>query len=248
MHSLPLTFDTHMNLDSMISWLANQVAKLSFPGHGPAKTEVESLMKEILSFDAVFSVAQEAEYKFVLARICEASFRSGDRLVLMDCLHYAFAPANPGKEWRTIFNGLRILNSLIDSGSVAIFREVSEGKHFDLVQKSLFLISYSSSDDRITKLIRSTARDLRDKLLAKFAQLDDETSATDDGKKTSISHRDSLAVPIPHSSVSHLVQLRHVEDSSEDDSECNETPSMIPPETVDLLDLNCTVSDHPHNR
>jgi hypothetical protein len=205
-------------------------------------------MKEGLSFDAVFSVSQEAEYKFVLARICQASFRSGDRVILMDCLHYAFAPADPGKEWRTIFNGLRILNSLIDSGSVAIFQEVSEGKHFDIVQKSLFLLSYNSSDDRVTKLIRSAARDLRSKLLAKFAQLDDKTPATDEGKKTSISHRDSIAVSIPHSSVSHLVDLRHVEDSSEDENECNETPSLIPPETVDLLDLNCTVSENPHNR
>ena len=232
----------------MISWLSDRISKGSLLSHHSSSTQIESLMKDAIAFDAVFSASQEAEYKFLLARICEASFRSEDRFLMMDFLHYALAPANAGIEWRTIFSGLRILNALIDSGSIAIFQEVSEGKHFDLVQKSLFLLSYSNADDRVMKLIRCAARELRDKLLDKFTHLDENPSSTGQIAKKSISHRDSVAVRIPDSSVSDLVKLRHVEDSSDDEVDCNETPSLLPAETVDLLDLNCTVSEHPNIR
>lgn len=225
----------------MFSWLSERISAFSSLRTPEPGTEVERMMKEALEFEAVVSPARELEYKYLLDSICKASCNSDDRFAIMDFLHYSLSPANPAKEWRMIFNGLRILKALIDSGSVSIFREVSEGKHFDLVQKSLFLLTYCNADERVAKLIRVTAREIRDKLLEKFNDLENEPNV----EKKSVSYRDAIKRPsvvAAPSSISHLVSLGHVEEDYPSRNE-DDTPRPNVQETVDLLDLDddCTV-------
>ena len=222
----------------MLSWIAKSLQKANQQLGLP--NDISRLMKTGLDFEPVLTSTREEEYRVCLMRICRATFNIEGRNIVMDCLHYAFAPKNPANEWRTIFNGLRILNSLIDSGSVQIFKEVSEGKHFDLLQKSLFLVTFSHSDERISKLIRTAARQIRDKLLNKLNEIE-QYSGDDCPPPISSSGISSEDPPVAFeksisNSVSQLVSLRHVES---DDDECPspESRKSLTVETPQLLDL-----------
>ena len=200
----------------MFSWLSQTVngSKPNDP-----QGELKSLMIEALSFDAVLSSAKQLEYKHCLEQICRYSFDSEDRAVVMDFLHYSFAPVEPDREWRKTFNGLRILNQLIDSGSRVIFTEVSEGRHFDILQKTLFLTNYHNTDERVGKLVRSSAKEIRDKLLEKFNEEIPEIQPED---IKSISYRDIVPPNIvcgntPPGGLASMVRFGHTEDDSDED-------------------------------
>lgn len=225
----------------MLSWISRQL-----PRNGeitaPSDDNPVELMKYGLSFDAVLTPGKEHEYRDMLARISRTTYEQKNRYSVLDSLHYGLAPKNPEREWRTIFNGLRILNSLIDHGSLEIFREVSEGQHFDLLQKSLFLLSFCHSDERVTKLIRTAAREIRDKLSAKFNEIEEQPSEVHPPpiSASGISSEDAFHLkqnPVVTSSFSHLVSLRHIE-SDEDGSDRldgNPTSTLETPQLPDLL-------------
>ena len=210
----------------MLSWISEQINTLSPPRDLGPHADLKRAMREAIAFDAVLSSAKDLEYKFVLEQICRSSFEVEERMIILDFLHYTMAPVDPNSEWRTVFNGLRILNTLIDSGSIAVFTEVAEGKHFDLVQKTLFLTTYANSDERIGKLIRTAAKEIRDKLLLKFDAINSGTlvdeSPSQEVKAISSSSVSSTSTPasrpVAPSGVAHIVALRHVEDSSEDEA------------------------------
>lgn len=223
----------------MISWLSEQIASLSPPKEEGPHAATKALMKEVLACEAVLSPAKELEYKYLMEQVCRATFDIDDRVIVMDFLHYSLAPVDAGREWRTIFNGLRVVDALIDSGSSAVFAEVSEGKHFDLLQKTLFLLSYAHSDERIGKLIRTAAKEIRDKLLVKFDQLDNPEEPEDQPNVTCMSSKDTVRHrPVIASSIAHVVSLRHIEESS-DEEPCAAAPS-IPADSVhdDLIDVD----------
>lgn len=220
----------------MLSWISNQLSpSLSVGPHADLKQR----MKDALAFEAVLTPPRELEYKFLMEQICRSSFDMDERMIILDFLHYSFAPVDPNGEWRTIFNGLRILNALVDSGSNKIIAEVSEGKHFDVVQKTLFLTTYANSDERVGKLIRTAAKEIRDKLLKKFDLVQEES--VDESQIKSISSRDSgtpVERPAVPSSLAHIVALKHVEDS--DDEEAAKPRKILPQTnnvTESLLDI-----------
>lgn len=179
--------------------------------------DLQQTMREVLQFDPVLTSTLELEYKFHLEKISRATFEYEERVIVMDFLHYSFAPSNPNDEWRTIFNGLRILNALIDSGSSKVFHEVSEGRHFDVLQKTLFLSSYCNTDERISKLIRTSAMQVRDRLQIKFSEVEDEEPPGDRrGETKSISSKEGVAIQVV-AHLQHIASFKHTEDSSDDD-------------------------------
>ena len=195
--------------------------------------ELKDTLRTALQFEPVLPGSLELEYKFHLEEICRATFEREERIVVMDFLHYSFAPANANSEWRSIFNGLRILNALIDSGSSKVFSEVLEGKHFDVLQKTLFLTNYPNSDERIAKLIRTAAQEVRDKLLVKFNEVEVGETEESAGVVQSISSKDAPALPqvVPQRSLPLIASLRHTEDSSEEE----EDPPRLGAQLLDLL-------------
>ena len=200
----------------MFSWIAHQVNNLSASRKEGPFEELNQTMRKVLQFEPVLTSALELEYKFHLEQITRATFEYEERVIVMDFLHYSFAPSNPNNEWRTIFNGLRILNALIDSGSSKVFHEVSEGKHFDVLQKTLFLSSYCNTDERISKLIRTSAMQVRDRLQIKFSQVDEEPQGDRRDETKSISSKEGVAIPVAVH-LEHIASFKHTEDSSDDD-------------------------------
>ena len=207
----------------MFSWLTDQISGLKSPNEEGPHCEIKETMREALRFDPVLTASKQLEYKFNLEKICRASFEIESRMIILDFLHYAFAPVNANTEWRTIFNGLRILDSLVDSGSNQIFTEISQGKHFDVVQKTLFLTTYTNSDERVGKLIRNAAKEIREKLLSKFDLVESMPQSNEEPK--SISSKDvsgratpETSRPVAPSSILNFVSLRHIEDSSDEEA------------------------------
>ena len=206
----------------MLAWLSDKVSGTRSPDDA-VNVQVKSLMREALAFDAVLTSEKELEHKFVLEQICQYSFDLEDRVIVMDFLHYAFAPVDPNSEWRTIFNGLRILNGLIDSGCRNVFSEVMEGKHFDLVQKTLFLTTYSNADERVGRLVRSVAKDVREKLLQKFTDVETELAYPKEEKVTSVSSKNASRILTAGNAkgmtVPGVARFTHTEESSDEESE-----------------------------
>ena len=210
----------------MLSWFVNHVTPSLEVQHVP-RDDAGRLIKATLRLEPVLSGAEEREYRLNIEQICRLSFDIETRQMVMNSLHYALSPNYVGVEWRMIFNGLRILNSLIDGGSVEIFKEVSEGKHFDILQKSLFLLSFSHADERVTKVIRSSAREVRDRLLVKFNEIEENYNMDQHCpfSSTGISSDDIRAngLTLSTNPVSHLVSFGHVES---DDEERLDTPAL----------------------
>ena len=177
-------------------------------------SELSDLVNSTLRFEAVLTSSRQLEYQQDILIICAASLKLDERFLIMTLLHDALV----SKEWHKLFNGLRILTCLIESGSDEIFVEVLQGKHFDILQKTLFLKSFANADDRVSKLIRRTAADIREKLLRKLNEVESclENGQSFQSSSTGISYRD-IVTPVFENSVSHLVSLRHVESDSDMD-------------------------------
>ena len=182
----------------MLQWLSQRFRNEE---HDP-EYELTTLLILTLKFNPVLTTAKELEYTDNIDRICRASIDSGNRIIIMDHLRSAFSST----DWHTILNALRVLNGLIDSGSSKIFSEVAQGRHFDIVQRTLFLTSYTNNDDRVGKLIRCAAREIREKLLIKMTEIHDIPEEVTSG----VSYKDTIEANY-ESSVSHLVSLKHTE-------------------------------------
>lgn len=205
-----LTVDYYSISIFMIAWLSAQVRKSLKP-----RSETETVLDQISNFEAVISTDRLSEFRHLLDCVCKQSFYSDERNLIMHHLESSLRPSNP--DWRVILNGLRLLDALCDRGSCLVFQEVSQCSHFDVVQRTLFLLTFSHDDDRITKLMRHTAQQVRAKVLSRFNDSDNEIRA-------SVSYTDKTVVSSGQpSSFAHLVSLRHVEDDQEE------------PDLVDLL-------------
>ncbi|KAF4743675.1 hypothetical protein FOZ62_006950, partial [Perkinsus olseni] len=85
----------------------------------------------------------------------------------------AFAVSPSAASWRNILAGLELLEHLLEKGSMELWRECARGEHFDASQRLLFLSTYTNPDDpRVTKLIRTKARMMREKVMAKNEQVE----------------------------------------------------------------------------
>lgn len=150
----------------MLQWLSQKVVRAKEARED--SHNIHRVMKKALSFGSVIPPEKLQEYQSVMDTICRQSFDLYDRVVLLECIQSAFCVPNSDKEWRKIVNGMRVMSALIEGGSELIFSEVLEGKHFDILQQMVFLVNYVNTDDRVGKVVRSLARDLRGKLILKF--------------------------------------------------------------------------------
>ncbi|KAF4703476.1 hypothetical protein FOZ63_007225, partial [Perkinsus olseni] len=113
----------------------------------------------------------------------------------------AFAVSPSSASWRNILAGLELLEHLLEKGSMELWRECARGEHFDASQRLLFLSTYTNPDDpRVTKLIRTKARMIREKVMAKNEQV--ESLRVSAPERTTRGHASSSADSTERSSSS----------------------------------------------
>ena len=74
--------------------------------------------------------------------IARSSFSPDDRKIIMDHLAKCFADTD---NWRKVYAAMVIVEALVNRGSPEIVRELSEGRHIDVVQKLNFLAVFFST-------------------------------------------------------------------------------------------------------
>lgn len=150
----------------MFNWLSHRMRK-SAGGETPM-TDIGTALNRLLDFGAIIPPEKSDGFRNLIEIVCRQSYDVYDRVLIMDCIQSALCPRSPETGWRKIVNGIRILDALFDHGSDSIFQEVLEGKHFDILQRMVFLLNYTNTDDRVGRLIRSLAKELKGKLMVKF--------------------------------------------------------------------------------
>ena len=66
------------------------------------------------------------------------------------------------------------------NGSQDLFREISGGLHFDIFQRTLTLTTYSNEDERVSRLIQSLAKTVRNLLVERCSDFGaDEIDSTE---------------------------------------------------------------------
>jgi hypothetical protein len=67
-------------------------------------------------------------------------------------------------QWRQVYLAMLVLEELMKDGSPELVTEVANGVHFDLVQRTSFLVKYEYSfDERVQGLIRKKALQIRER-------------------------------------------------------------------------------------
>jgi hypothetical protein len=235
----------------MLSWISERVHQMVKREEREDHADLVRVMTSTLNSDVTSAQVQNSNIFEGSKAICEASFQYDLRGEIIMQLSCGLIPDIRSGDWRTIYNALRILNLLMDSGCLEMFREVQEGKHVDLTQRLLFLSEYNDSDPRKTKLIRSTARETRARLLLKFEEIDQNNLSCQPEKitKSSVSSGDhhvtsGCSSRIPES-VSNLVSLRHVESDSSMDGSHDEIAAADFCESREITGSNRRFSETP---
>ena len=139
----------------------------SFRGSQTIPTRVQKILKDLQELGPVTSIDDSRTLHGQLQELCESTKDSYARTFV---LNYLAEALDPKSDWRIIENGLRILGALALAGSHEIFQEISRGLHIDVTQRTLILTTYSHDDDRITRLIRTSALVAQKKLIERTSQ------------------------------------------------------------------------------
>lgn len=104
--------------------------------------------------------------KEVLLSLTQASHTVGDRQEIMRHLQGCLTPSS---NWRRIYGGQILLEELLQNGAPALVAEISQGLHFDPVQRLTFLERFEYSQDRrVQHMLRQKATSLRALLIDKL--------------------------------------------------------------------------------
>jgi len=116
---------------------------------------------------------------------------------LQECLS-----ATGSKHWQRIYGGLALCEFLMHHGSPALLAEVSQGFHFDLVQKVSLLENFDAkaracTDRRAENVVRMKAKELRNMLVSQLEQTaeDQHKGVFLDGTESTCSGAISTATP-----------------------------------------------------
>jgi len=140
----------------MFGWLSSHTRAHS--------TEVEKILGTLDKLGPVISTDDSRELHRWLRELCQLARHRANRKQIFEYLRVSL---DPSSDWRVIDNGLRILSALVIEGATKFFCEISRGMHFDVIQRTLILTSYCHDDDRITRLIRSSAHRVHQQLLTR---------------------------------------------------------------------------------
>lgn len=128
----------------------------------PPLARLEVQLKRITDF-GIIDIPQEL-FTFVL----EASHEADMRQMILEHLQRCFVDAS-GKQWRRIFGGLALAESLLMDGSPLIFTEGSaHGAKFNLAQQIWYLEQFEYRPDwRAQNMVRKKAKVLHNKLVSR---------------------------------------------------------------------------------
>jgi len=125
-------------------------------------SRVQTILHSLQELGPVISFNESRNLQDLLDELCMLTSNARSRAEVLDYLGHSL---DPKSDWRVIENGLRILGALAVLGAHEIFREISQGKHIDVNQRTIILMSYSHEDARVTRVIRSSALVVHRKLL-----------------------------------------------------------------------------------
>ncbi|KAF4654501.1 hypothetical protein FOZ61_008236, partial [Perkinsus olseni] len=168
--------------------------RLEIASCGPFIQWVCEVTERFLSCDehaGYFSGGSTPHDAHDIERICRSTYNEhATRKAIMQLLAFAVSPS--AASWRNILAGLELLEHLLEKGSMELWRECARGEHFDASQRLLFLSTYTNPDDpRVTKLIRTKARMIREKVMAKNEQV--ESMRVSAPERTTRGHASSSA-------------------------------------------------------
>lgn len=135
------------------------------------KTELDTVLERLAELGPYISKSYEQEFAELIQRVCKIAQNKDFRTYLCEYLRRSLNPSQV--DWRTLNDGLRILNGLIISGPEELFRETKIGLHCDFLQQVVILTDYSHEDCRVARLIRSAATTVRDRLVTRLECLED---------------------------------------------------------------------------
>lgn len=125
-------------------------------------SEPLSILKRINALGVFVQKKDLPELEWLMVRLCELSNSADERSRI---LHQLWKSLNSCSDWRCVYIGLRVLRGLAMSGSPDIFCEISGGLHFDIFQRTLILTTYSNEDERVSQLIQTLAKSVRNLLV-----------------------------------------------------------------------------------
>jgi len=139
----------------------------------PTQTEVE--LAEALAFIPSIDVQPKRMRTLVpqvhLQKISKGTHTDKGRQMIMQHLR-SFLMADVS-DWRPVYAAIVIASEALLKGSPILLQDISEGRHFDPLQRLVLLETYESGDDdgnarAATNLIRQKAHELRDALAQKL--------------------------------------------------------------------------------
>lgn len=136
---------------------------------GRALTPLEVDLRRVTDSDLIDLPPKDA-----LLCITQASQVADNRREIMRHLQECLSESS-GARWRRVRGGLVLLEQLLKDGAPALLNEISEGLHFDPVQRLTFLEKFEYRDDlRVQGMIRQKATALRADVVARLQGSDDQ--------------------------------------------------------------------------
>jgi len=144
----------------------------------------------------------------LVAPVIAESHDADCRREIMRHLHECLS-ATGSKHWQRIYGGLALSEFLMHHGSPALLAEVSQGLHFDLVQKVSLLESFDAkaracTDRRAENVVRMKAKELRKMLVSQLEQPaeDQHKGVFSDGSETASTCSGAISTATPSTSAS----------------------------------------------
>mmetsp|Transcript_10483 Transcript_10483/g.28710 ORF Transcript_10483/g.28710 Transcript_10483/m.28710 type:complete len:340 (-) Transcript_10483:41-1060(-) len=120
--------------------------------------------------------------KDVLRSIVTSTHDPDDRRDILRHLQECLAESS-GRRWRRVHGGLVLLEELIKNGAPALITEISEGMHFDPVQRLTFIERFEYKEDRrVQGIVRQKATALRADLIDRLQGGSGEGASAASGK------------------------------------------------------------------
>lgn len=139
---------------------------------GRALTPLEVELRRVTDSDLIDLPPKDA-----LTFISQSSQVADNRREIMRHLQECLSESS-GARWRRVRGGLVLLEHLLKTGCPVLMSEISEGMHFDPVQRLTFLEKFEYRDDlRVQGMVRQKATALRADVIARMESNSDEPAA-----------------------------------------------------------------------
>jgi len=147
---------------------------------GGAGSALEADLRRITEAESI-----DTPDKDTLRSIAQASHNADDRREILRHLQECLAESS-GRRWRRVHGGLVLLEELLKNGSPVLVTELSEGMHFDPVQRLTFIERFEYKEDRrVQGIVRQKATVLRGDLIERLQGDSGDTGASTEDRRSS---------------------------------------------------------------